>query len=234
MQQLEFDIHGSDLQMLEVHLRPNQSVQAEAGCMVFMERAIKMSTSASGGVFSGLKRMVTGASFFMTQFSNIDPGKNATVAFAASYPGKLLAIDLSEHGGEIIAQRDSFLCAASEVGVDLAFTKRFSTGMFGGDGFILQKISGAGHAFIHAGGMLLQKELAAGQELRVDAGCLAAFEGSVEYSIEMVRGVRNMFFGGEGLFFAKLIGPGKVYIQSMPFAKFALQLARALPRQNNS
>ena len=168
--------------------------------------------------------------FFLTEFYN-DTDAASTVGFAAPYPGKVLPIDLSDHGGQLLAQKDAFLCAQDSTEIDIAFTKRFSAGLFGGEGFILQKLTGNDTVFIHAGGTLIKKELQPGEVLRVDTGCLAAFESSVQYEIMLVRGVSNILFGNEGLFFAKLTGPGKVYIQSMPFAKLAHNIAMTLPNK---
>lgn len=187
-----------------------------------------MSTGTGGGLFSGFKRMLGGGGFFLTTFTN-EASNAAKIGFSAPYPGKVIPIELSEHGGQLMAHKDSFLCASSDTKVDIAFTKKFSAGLFGGDGFILQRLTGNNLAFVHAGGTLIQKELRPGEILRVDTGCLAAFEASVQFEIMFVKGISNILFGGEGLFFIKLTGPGKVYLQSMPFAKLAHHIAMVLP-----
>ena len=228
---LNYEIIGSDLQLVEIRLRPGEVVKAETGSMVFMERGIVMSTSSGGGFLSGFKRMMSGAGFFISQFANELSSGSAVIGFSAPYPGKVMAIDLRDHGGELIAEKNAFLCASENVEIDVALTRRFSAGLFGGEGFILQRMSGQEQVFIHAGGTLVQKELQVVEELIVDTGCLCAFEGSIKYEIERVKGVTNMLFGSEGMFFVKLTGPGKVYVQSMPFAKLAHSIARMLPQE---
>jgi uncharacterized protein (TIGR00266 family) len=194
--------------------------------MTFMEDGIEMQTSAEGGIFKGLKRMVTGESFFITTFLNTTKDKSR-VAFAAPYPGKIIPLDLSQHGGKFLFQKDSFLCAAQGTDIELAFSKRLGAGIFGGEGFILQRLEGNGLAFAHAGGTIVEKDLASGETLRVDTGCLVAFSPSVDYDIQFVGGFRNALFGGEGLFLAKLTGPGKVYLQSLPFSRLADRILAA-------
>lgn len=228
MSNYDYSIEGSDLQMVEVTLKPQQGLCAEAGSMIYMENGISMSTGTGGGLLSGFKRMLGGAGFFLTTFMN-DGTTPAKIGFSAAYPGKVIPIELREHGGQLMAHKDSFLCASSDTKVEMAFTQKFSAGLFGGDGFILQKLTGNDLAFVHAGGALINKELKAGEVLRVDTGCLAAFESSVQYEVMFVKGVSNILFGGEGLFFIKLTGPGKIYLQSMPFAKLAHTIARTLP-----
>lgn len=217
---IDYRIHGDDMQMVEIELDPGEGVRAEAGAMMYMEQGIMMQTNADGGLFGGFKRMITGESFFITTFLN--NGNNKThVAFAAPYPGKIIPVDLSAVGGEFLCQKDAFLCAARGVDVDVAFTKRLGAGLFGGEGFILQRLRGNGLAFIHAGGTVIEKNLAPGEFLRVDTGCLVAFSPSVDYNIQFVGGFKNALFGGEGLFLACLTGPGKVYLQTLPFSRLA-------------
>lgn len=215
-----YKIHGSDLQMVEVALNPGHGVIAEAGAMAFMDGTIEMQTKVIGGVVGGLKRKVTGESFFMTSFTN-EGNELAKVGFAAPYPGKIIALDLEKYGGMVYCQKGGFLCAARGTEVSLAFTKKIGAGLFGGEGFILQKIESDGLAFIHAGGTIIEKVLAPGQELKVDTGCLVAFTQGVRYDISFVGGVRNALFGKEGLFLASLRGPGKVFIQSLPVPRLA-------------
>lgn len=228
---IEHRILGDDLQAVVVTLDPGEAVLADAGAMLYMQDGIEMGTQLSmkegsgifGKLFEAGKRVLTGESFFITMFANQGRSRS-DVAFAAPYPGKVVPIELAEHGGELICQKDSFLCAARGVEVNIAFTRRLGAGLFGGEGFILQKISapsGHGQAFVHAGGTVIEETLAPGQTLRVDTGCLVAFENSVDYDIKMVPGIRNKLFGGEGLFFVELRGPGKVWLQSLPFSRLA-------------
>ncbi len=218
--QIDYELVGEDLQAVKITLDPGESVRAEIGAMLYMEDDIVMQTNVDGGLVKGLKRMFMGESFFISNYSN--PGKQRrTVSFAAPYPGKLMPIDLASVGGQLICQKDSFLCAAGGVDVDIAFTKKLGAGLFGGEGFILQKLSGNGLAIIHIGGTLIQTTLAAGETLRVDTGCLAAFTSDVSYDIQFIGGFKNVLFGGEGLFYANLKGPGTVYLQSLPFARIA-------------
>jgi uncharacterized protein (TIGR00266 family) len=222
--QIDFSIIGDDMQAVVIALDPEESVQAEAGAMMFMENDIDMHTEA-GGVGRGLKRMLAGESFFFTRFTNraADPRH---VAFSAPYPGKILPLQLDETGA-MLCQRDAYLCSAFGIEVSIAFTKRFGAGFFGGEGFILEKLSGNGLAFVHAGGTLVEKSLAAGGKIRVDTGCLVAFQESVDYSIELVKGLKSAIFGGEGLFFATLTGPGKIFLQSLPLARMANRILSA-------
>ncbi|MDF2690611.1 MAG: hypothetical protein K0S29_466, partial [Gammaproteobacteria bacterium] len=193
---LEYEIHGHDLQLLEIKLQSQEAVRAEPGSMVYMQTDIAMETNSPGGLLGGFKRMLTGAGFFLSNFRNtgLQPNK---IAFAGPYPGKILAVNLAEHQGQLLCHKESFLCASEEVQIEMAFTQRIGAGFFGGSGFVLQKLSGNGLAFVHGGGMIIQHELAAGEELRVDVGCLLAFEASVNYDIQMVRGISNALFGGE-------------------------------------
>lgn len=185
--------------------------------------------SVLGKIFSAGKRILTGESLFMTAFLNVGSGKK-NVSFASPYPGKIVAIDLSEKQGKFICQKDAFLCAAKGVSVGIEFSKRLGRGLFGGEGFIMQKLEGDGMAFVHAGGTLARKELAAGEVLKVDTGCIVGFSKDVDYDIEFVGGIRNTIFGGEGLFFASLRGPGVVYLQSLPFSRLAARVWAAAPK----
>ncbi len=229
MQKIDYQIEGAELQMLTLNLQPKQSVSAETGAMVFMQESIMMQTNTGGGLFSGVKRMLGGGGLFLTHFENQSSNQNAKIGFAAPYPGKIIPIDLNEHGGELLAHKDSFLCSSTDTKIEVALTKRFSSGLFGGDGFILQKLTGRNLAFIHAGGTLIKHTLSHGEVLKVDTGALAAFEASVAYEVTFVKGIANMLFGGEGMFFTKLTGPGKVYLQSMPLAKLAHCIGALLP-----
>jgi uncharacterized protein (TIGR00266 family) len=223
---IDYQVFGDDLQMVEIELDPGEGVRAEAGTMAYMEDGIEMQTSTGGGIFSGFKRMVTGESFFITTFLNSGSGKSH-VAFAAPYPGKVIPLDLDQVGGEYLCQKDAFLCAAQGVEIEVAFTKKIGAGIFGGEGFILQRLQGDGLAFVHAGGTIIEKNLAAGQTLRVDTGCLVAFAPSVDYDIQFIGGFTNALFGGEGLFLANLTGPGHVYLQSLPFSRLADRILAA-------
>lgn len=224
--EIDFKIIGDDVQMVEVELDPNEAVRAEVGTMLFMEEGIEMQTTTGGGIFKGLKRMLTGDGFFISSFWNRGSGKRK-VGFAAPYPGKIINLDLSKLGGEFLCQKDGFLCAAEGIDIDIAFTKKMGAGLFGGEGFILQKLTGDGHVFIHAGGTILERNLAPGETLRVDTGCLLAFAPTVDYDIQFIGGFKNALFGGEGLFFAVLRGPGKVYLQSLPFSRMADRIVAA-------
>jgi uncharacterized protein (TIGR00266 family) len=218
---IDHKIFGDDLQLVEIELDPGEGVRAEAGTMTYMENGIEMQTSTGGGLFKGLKRMVTGESFFITTFLNTARDGKRRVAFAAPYPGKVIPVDLRAFNGRILCQKDSFLCAAQGIEIEIAFTKRIGAGLFGGEGFILQRLEGDGMAFVHAGGTIIEKDLAHGESLRVDTGCLVAFASTVDYDIQMVGGFKNALFGGEGLFLTSLTGPGKVYLQSLPFSRLA-------------
>lgn len=217
---IDYRLFGDDMQLVEVELDPGEGVRAEAGAMTYMEDGIEMQTSTGGGLFKGFKRMVTGESFFITSFTYTGSGKGH-VGFAAPYPGKIIPLDLASVGGKFMCQKDSFLCAAQGIEIEVAFTKRIGAGLFGGEGFILQRLEGDGLAFIHAGGTIIEKNLASGETLRVDTGCLAAFAPTVDYDIQMVGGFKNALFGGEGMFLATLKGPGKVYLQTLPFSRLA-------------
>lgn len=234
--EIDFHIVGDDMQFVEIELDRGETVVAEAGAMMFMTPGVTMETRLGdasaesqgllGKVLSAGKRVLTGESLFMTTFTGQGPGKQR-VAFAAPYPGKVVPMDLTQLGGELLCQRNSFLCAARGVSIGVALTRRIGAGLFGGEGFILQRLTGDGLAFVHAGGTLSHRQLAAGESLKVDTGCLVAFQPSVDYDIQFVGGIRNTLFGGEGLFFVHLTGPGSVWLQSLPFARLADRLRAA-------
>ncbi len=217
---IDYKIFGDDMQIVEVGLDPGEGVRAEAGAMMYMDEGIEMQTSTGGGLFKGFKRMITGESFFITTFLNNGRGKRH-VAFGAPYPGKIISLELEKLGGSFLCQKDAFLCAARGIEIEVAFTRKIGTGLFGGEGFILQRLEGDGMAFVHAGGTIIKRELLAGETLRVDTGCLVAFSPSVDYDIQFIGGFKNALFGGEGLFLARLTGPGPVYLQSLPFSRLA-------------
>ncbi len=228
---IDFKIYGDDMQIVEVELDPGEGVRAEAGALNYMDEGVEMQTSTGGGIFKGFKRAITGESFFITTFLNNGGGKKV-VAFGAPYPGKIIPLELDKLGGSFLCQKDAFLCAARGIEIEIAFTKKLGAGIFGGEGFILQRLEGDGMAFIHAGGTVIEKELKSGETLRVDTGCLVAFAPSVSYDIQFVGGFKNALFGGEGLFLARLTGPGLVYLQSLPFSRLADRiLAAARSRQ---
>ncbi|MBN1578980.1 MAG: TIGR00266 family protein [Chitinispirillaceae bacterium] len=229
---IDYTIIGDDMQLVEIELDPGEGVRAEAGAMMYMEEGIEMQTSTGGGLFKGFKRMLTGESFFITTFLHSGRGKGH-VAFGAPYPGKIIPLDIGILGGQMLCQKDAFLCAARGIDIDIAFTKRLGAGFFGGEGFILQKLSGDGLAFVHAGGTIIQKQLESGQSLRIDTGCIVAFQPSVSYDIQMVSGFKNALFGGEGLFLATLRGPGTVFLQSLPFSRLADRMRAALGSQRD-
>ncbi|MBU0638009.1 MAG: TIGR00266 family protein [Planctomycetes bacterium] len=228
--EIDYQITGDDMQYVEVELDPNEMVIAEAGAMMYMTPGVEMEAKLGdpssreqgllGKVFTAGKRVLTGESLFMTTFTGHGPGKQQ-VAFAAPYPGKIIPMDLSQLGGELLCQKQSFLCAARGVSIGIAFTKRLGAGLFGGEGFILQRLTGDGLAFVHAGGTLCHRRLERGEKLKVDTGCIVAFQKSVDYDIKFVGGFKNTLFGGEGLFFAMLTGPGSVWLQSLPFSRLA-------------
>ena len=224
---LDYQIYGDDLQLVEVKLDQGEGVRAEIGTMTYMEDGIEMQTGMGGDLFSGFKRALTGESFFITTFMNNDRQKRR-VAFSAPYPGKIMPFDLRQFNGQLLCQKDSFLCAARGTNIEIAFTKRMGAGFFGGEGFILQRLTGDGLVFVHAGGTIIEKDLAAGETLRVDTGCLVAFSTTVDYDIKFVGGFKNALFGGEGLFFARMTGPGKVFLQSLPFARLVDRIKRGI------
>jgi len=237
---VDYKIIGDDLQALIVTLDPGESVVAEAGAMMYLEDNIEMLTQLSmnekdgffGKLLSAGKRVLTGESFFITFFVNKD-ARRRDVAFAAPYPGHVVPIELGDHRGEVVCQKDAFLCGARGVEVSIAFQRRLGVGFFGGEGFILQRIkspSGRGQVFLHAGGSVLARDLAQGETLRVDTGCLVAFEPDIDYDIQFVKGIKNKLFGGEGLFFALLRGPGRVWLQTLPFSRLANRVYAAAPQ----
>ena len=233
---IDFDIRGQELQFLEIELDPGESAVAEAGAMVWKDASVAMTTvfgdgRAQDGGFMGKllgagKRLVTGESLFTTVFTHQGQGK-ARVAFSAPVPGAILPIKLSDHDGMLICQKDSFLAAARGVSIGVQFQRKILTGLFGGEGFIMQKLEGDGWVFVQMGGTIVERTLAPGEELHVDTGCIAAYTSSVDFDVMSVGGVRSMLFGGEGLFFARLRGPGKVWIQSLPFARLAGRMLAA-------
>lgn len=235
---VDYQIYGDDLQFVEVELDSGETVIAEAGAMVYMEEGITFETKMGDGskpsqgimgmLGSAAKRVVTGESLFMTHFTHSGQGKSH-VAFGAAYPGKIIAIDLDETGGELITQKDSFLAAALGTEITIAFNKRLGSGLFGGEGFILQKLRGDGMVFIHAGGTIVEKRLS-GNKLRVDTGCIVAFESQISYDIERAGNLKSMLFGGEGLFLATLQGTGRVWLQSLPFSRLADRVLENAPR----
>jgi uncharacterized protein (TIGR00266 family) len=236
--EIDYEIFGDEMQFVEITLDPQEACVAEAGSFFYMDPGIEMQTifgdgsgQGGGGIMGKLmsagKRVLTGESLFMTMFANTKGSGRQKVAFAAPYPGGIVPLDLKALGGTMICQKDAFLCAAKGVAVGIAFQKKLGAGFFGGEGFILQKLDGDGLAFAHACGAIIEKELAAGETLRVDTGCLVAFEPRVNYDIQMVSGIKTALFGGEGLFFATLSGPGKVWLQSLPFSRFASRVFAA-------
>ena len=240
--EIDYEIIGNSMQMVEIELDPQETVIAEAGVMNYMEQGIEYEAKMGDGseveqglmskLFSAGKRMVTGESLFMTHFTNHGDTKQR-VAFASPFPGSIIAVDMAKIGGEITCQKDSFLCAALGTKIDIAFNRKLGSGFFGGEGFILQHLKGDGMAFIHAGGTVIEKELN-GETLRLDTGCLVAFTSGIDYDIAMVKGLKSMFFGGEGLFMATLSGHGKVWIQSLPFSRLADRIISHAPRSGGS
>lgn len=240
--EIDYHIYGEEMQYVEIELDPQEAVVAEAGSFMMMDSGIKMETifgdgsnqeqGVLGKIFSAGKRILTGESLFMTAFLNIGQGKKK-VSFASPYPGKIVPIDLSEEGGKFICQKDAFLCAAKGVSVGIEFSRKLGRGLFGGEGFIMQKLEGDGLSFVHAGGTLAKKVLVPGEVLKVDTGCIVGFSQTVDYDIEFIGGIKNTIFGGEGLFFATLRGPGTVYIQSLPFSRLAGRVLSAVPRGGN-
>lgn len=243
MDVVDYKIYGDDMQFVEVELDPEEAVVAEAGGMMFMDDGVEMETIFGDGsqqnsgflgkLMGAGKRLLTGESLFMTVFQNRASGKKK-VAFGAPYPGKIVPIDLSDVGGTFIAQKDSFLAAAKGVQIGIAFQRKIGVGLFGGEGFIMQRLQGDGLCFVHAGGTIHTLELAPGQTLRVDTGCLVALQPSVNYDIQFVGKVKTAIFGGEGLFFATLTGPGKVWLQSLPLSRLADRIYAAAPQTGGS
>ncbi len=231
--EIDYRIFGEEMQYVEIELDPQETAIAEAGAFMMMEDGIQMQTifgdgsQAQSGVlgklFSAGKRLLTGESLFMTAYTNMIGGKRR-VSFASPYPGKIIPLDLMELGGRITCQKDAFLCAAKGVSVGIAFQRRLGTGLFGGEGFIMQKLEGDGMAFVHAGGHVVEKVLQPGELLKIDTGCIVAFTHGVDYDIQFVGGIKNTIFGGEGVFFATLRGPGKVWIQTLPISRLASRI----------
>jgi uncharacterized protein (TIGR00266 family) len=231
--EIDYFIQGEEMQMVEIELDPQETAIAEAGSFMYMGEGIVMETifgdgsEQKGGFFNKIlgagKRLLTGESLFMTAYTHQGSGK-ARVAFASPYPGKIIPMDLAELGGKIICQKDSFLCAAKGVSVGIEFQRKLGTGLFGGEGFIMQKLEGDGLAFCHAGGYVVKRELKPGEVLRVDTGCIVAYTQEVDYDIQFVGGIKNTLFGGEGVFFATLKGPGTVWLQTLPISRLASRI----------
>ena len=238
MHEIDYRILGDDMQFVEVELDPGEATVAEAGGMMYMEDGIEMETifgdgsqqqkGVLGALMGAGKRLLTGESLFMTVFMNRANGKRK-LAFGAPYPGKIIPIHLAEIGGELITQKDSFLAAAKGVSLGIAFQRRLGTGLFGGEGFIMQRLQGDGWAFVHAGGMLMERQLQQGEVLRIDTGCIVAYQPTVNYDIQYVGRIKSALFGGEGLFFATLRGPGRVWLQSLPLSRLATRIVSAVP-----
>ena len=241
--EIDFKIIGSEMQFVEVELDPGESAVAEAGSMMYMTSGIQFETifgdgsqqrtGVMGALLGAGKRLITGESLFMTVFTNQGAGKQQ-VSFAAPYPGKILAMDLKTLGGELLCQKDAFLCAAKGVSIGIAFQRRIGVGLFGGEGFIMERLQGDGLCFVHAGGTVHPVDLQPGETLRVDTGCLVALQPSVTYDIQFVGKVKTALFGGEGLFFATLTGPGRVWLQSLPFSRMADRIYKAAPSAGGS
>jgi uncharacterized protein (TIGR00266 family) len=238
MHEIDYKIYGDDMQFVEVELDPSEATVAEAGGMMYMDDGIEMETvfgdgsqqqtGIMGALMGAGKRLLTGESLFMTVFYNRSNQKKK-VAFGAPYPGKIIAIHLSEIGGELVAQKDSFLAAAKGVSIGIAIQRKLGVGLFGGEGFIMQRLQGNGWAFVHAGGTLHERTLAPGELIRVDTGCIVALQPSVNYEIEYVGKIKSALFGGEGLFFATLRGPGRIWLQSLPLSRLANRIVAAVP-----
>lgn len=241
--EIDYHVYGEEMQYVEIELDPQEVVIAEAGSFMMMENGIKMETIFGDGsteqqgflgkLLTAGKRVLTGESLFMTAYINQDLAKRK-VSFASPYPGKIVPIDLTQYQGKFICQKDSFLCAAKGVSVGIEFSRKLGRGLFGGEGFIMQKIEGDGMAFVHSGGTLARKELKAGEVLKVDTGCIVGFTKDVDYDIEFIGGIKNSVFGGEGLFYATLRGPGVVYIQSLPFSRLADRIIASAPKAGGS
>jgi uncharacterized protein (TIGR00266 family) len=232
--EIDYFIHGEEMQCVEIELDPQETVIAESGSFMYMDDGIQMqtifgdgSTQNNGGFFNKIlgagKRLLTGESLFMTAFTHTGYGK-AKVAFASPYPGKIIPLDLLRLGGKIICQKDAFLCAAKGASVGIEFQRKLGTGLFGGEGFIMQKIEGDGMAFCHAGGHIMHRTLRPGETLRVDTGCIVAYTQTIDYDIQFVGGIKNTLFGGEGVFFATLRGPGEVWLQTLPISRLASRI----------
>ena len=243
--EVDYKIFGAEMQFVEVELDPGESVIAEAGAMMYKNSTVEMDTifgdgsskNNQGGFINKLvgagKRLLTGESLFMTVFTHSGHGK-AKVAFGAPYPGNIIPIHLLQFGGAIICQKDSFLCAAKGVSIGIYFQRKILTGLFGGEGFIMQKLEGDGLAFMHAGGTIVERQLQSGEVLHVDTGCVVAFESSVQFDIQQAGNIKSALFGGEGLFFAVLQGPGKIWLQSLPFSRLAGRMLAATPQKGGN
>ncbi|MGL5328654.1 MAG: TIGR00266 family protein [Peptostreptococcaceae bacterium] len=234
--EVDYKLYGDDMQFVEIELDYKETIIAEAGAMMMMDDGISMETmfgdgsSKSGSkLFDAAKRVLTGESLFMTAFTNSYSNRQK-VSFASPYPGKIIPVDLSQIGGKLICQKDAFLCAAKGVSIGIDFRKKLSVGFFGGEGFILQKLEGDGLCFVHAGGTIIEKKLSPGESIKVDTGCLVAMTKDVKYDIQFVGGIKNSLFGGEGLFFTSLTGPGSVWIQSLPFSRLASKVFASAPQ----
>ena len=239
--EIDYEIIGQEMQFVEITLDPHEACIAEAGSFMYMDPGIEMETifgdgsqkdaqsDVLGKLLSAGKRVLTGESLFLTVFGNTGSTQQR-VAFASPYPGSVIPIDLPKHNGKLLCQKDAFLCAAKGVEVGIAFQKKLGAGLFGGEGFILQKLEGDGLCFVHAGGVVVERVLEPGEIMRLDTGCLVAFEQSIDYDIQMVKGIKTALFGGEGLFYASLTGPGKVWIQSLPFSRLASRVYAAAPQ----
>lgn len=231
--EIDYKIIGEEMQCVEIELDPQETVIAEPGSFMMMEQDIKMETIFGDGsqntggfmgkLFSAGKRLLTGENLFMTAYTHVGSGKKR-VTFASPYPGKIVSMDLQQLGGKVICQKDAFLCAAKGVSVGIEFQKKLGTGLFGGEGFIMQKLEGDGMAFVHAGGTIIERTINHGETLKIDTGCIVAFTRDVNYDVQFVGGIKNTFFGGEGIFFATLTGPGKVWIQSLPISRLASRI----------
>jgi uncharacterized protein (TIGR00266 family) len=238
--EIDYTIHGQDMQLVEVTLDPQEAVVAEAGAMAFMDDGIIMETmfgdgsaqrkGVLGAITGAGARLLSGEKLFMTRFTNESEDRK-TVGFAAPHPGSILALDLAQLGGAVLAQKEAFLCAAYGTSLSVGFQKKLSSGFFGGEGFILQKVAGDGLAFLHAGGVILEKTLQEGQVLRVDTGCLVAMQGGLRYEVEMIKGVKSLLFGGEGLFNTVITGPGKVWVQSLPYGRVVDMIVESALKQ---
>ena len=222
MSNIDYKLNGHDLQLLTINLSPKESIISETGSMVYMDEGIQMNTGASlgGGLLKGVSRWFSGGGFFLTEFTNTHSSKNLEIGLTSHYPGMIMPVNLDSCGSEFMCQKQAYLCSQPSIEVSIAFTKKFRAGFFGGEGFVLQKLSGNGTAFVHAGGALYSRKLQAGEKIKIDAGCLVGFSSKVKYDIGFIGGVKNIIFGGEGLFVAELTGPGVVLIQSLPFNKF--------------
>jgi uncharacterized protein (TIGR00266 family) len=231
--EIDYRIFGEEMQCVEIELDPQETVVAEAGAFMYMDNGIEMQTIFGDGSKQGSgfldklwgagKRLLTGESLFMTAFTHTTQGK-AKVAFASPYPGKIIPLDLQQLGGKIICQKDSFLCAAKGVAIGIEWQRKLGTGLFGGEGFIMQKVEGDGMAFCHAGGHIIERELKPGESLRIDTGCIVAYTSGIDFDIKFVGGIKNTLFGGEGVFFAVLTGPGKVWLQTLPISRLASRM----------